>query len=68
MTDQQNALVAALATIIDAISTNAPRDFLEAACKDGAIAIEATTRTPFDELPPHYFTWGKTSAPDTSQS
>lgn len=53
-------LIGALATIMDAVSTSAPADFVEAACKDGARAIEAATGRPYSELPPEFFTWGPT--------
>lgn len=60
MTEEQYNLIGALATLIDAVATGAPTDFLEAACKDGMQAIEAATRQPYGELSQEYFTWGRT--------
>lgn len=61
MNDDTRNLVAALATLIDAVTTGAPRDFLEAACKDGMHAIKAATGTSYEELNSgEFFTWGRT--------
>lgn len=60
MNEQQYNLIGALATLIDAVASGAPRDFLEAACKDGATAIEAATGESYDQLPGEFFTWGRT--------
>lgn len=60
-TDLQLQLTSALATLVDAVTSNAPADFLEAAARDGIQALKAATGKTWDELnDPKYFTWGKT--------
>lgn len=59
--DERYNLIGALATLIDAVTTGAPRDFLEAAAKDGAQAIQDATGELFEKLPNEFFTWGKTT-------
>lgn len=57
---EEHDIAAALATLIDAITTHAPHDFLEAATRDGIHALEQAYDRPYAELPPSLFRWGRT--------